>query len=256
MNRTPIEWCDFTWNPVVGCSRGCEWCYARRQAKRMRQRCTQCYRFKPHLHLERLDQPFQRKTPAKIFVCSMGELFDPALPVEATLCVVAQIAVTPWHTFMVLTKRPDLMYDTLWGERGVDIEAERPYLLRGDSIPNAWLGVSVTNQGDADERMLALLECNAPVRFVSYEPAHGPVEFGFLGTTRHSLTTNVGDLINWLIIGAETGNRRDKVVPERAWIADAVSQAREAGVAVFVKDNVVAHFPEFAGIREWPKGGA
>lgn len=34
MNKSLIEWCDFTWNPVTGCQHGCLYCYAAKQANR------------------------------------------------------------------------------------------------------------------------------------------------------------------------------------------------------------------------------
>jgi len=261
MQKTAIEWCDFTWNPVVGCSRGCKWCYARRLAKRQKHRCEKCYRFEPHLHPERLDEPLKRKTPTKIFVCSMGELFDPALSFAVARDVYAIAELCRQHLFMVLTKqsaRARRFHDEWF--------ADHP------AVRNLWLGVSVTSQADANDRLPALQRCEAAVRFVSYEPVHGPVDF--LGPTACAYPPSNPDVcracedwglchgderkkawlpaIDWLIIGAETGNRRGEVVPERWWILDAIRKARDADVPVFVKDNVAAHFPEFAGIREWP----
>jgi DNA repair photolyase len=54
MNKTKIEWCDATINPVVGCLHNCPYCYARRQARRRKNECYLCYEFIPHDHLERL----------------------------------------------------------------------------------------------------------------------------------------------------------------------------------------------------------
>jgi len=245
-----IEWCDYSWNPVVGCTRGCEYCYARRQAKRQKHNCQECYEFTPHFHPERLDDNGLRsKKPRNIFLGSMGELFDPNLchcgaahgdiffsPAEQVVnTVLSTCRIYPQHVFQILTKRPDLA-------------------AAFDFPPNVWLGTSIATQADADERIPLLLKCKAAVRFVSYEPMHGPVsveEWVWI-QDRRDYGDPGRDGIDWLILGAETGNRKGKVVPERAWVADAIAQARDAGVPVFVKSNIVKIYPEFAGIQEFP----
>ena len=173
MNRTKakkIGWADYTWNPVVGCTKGCDYCYARRQAKRFKKKCGLCYYFTPHLHLSRLNDPdLGRKKLARIFLGSMGELFDPddriitgtthRVPARSAVTLVLQhVAGHPRHTFIILTKRPD---------------RAKEY----DFPPNVWLLTSIENQPTADERIPQLLECKASVLGVSYEPAHGPVDY-------------------------------------------------------------------------------
>ena len=220
MNKTGIEWCDYTWNPVVGCTKGCPWCYARRLAKRLR--CPECRAFVPHLHSERLVQPDQVKKPSVIFCGSMGEVFDPVISYGVREAIGDTIGRAHQHEYIILTKRPERI--------------DMP--LRG----NLTLGVSVTNQADADERKPPLLK-NWPGRKVmSYEPA-----LGALSQTRLPMGA-----LDWLIIGAQTGPKAVK--PEREWIASAVEHTCLAHVRVFVKDNIVKHYPEFAGIREWPAG--
>src|SRR3990170_1961058 len=80
MNRTKIEYLNFTWNPIAGCSGiGCavrKECWARAQSKRRKWRCTLCYVFKPHLHKERLHEPLQRKKSSRIGVTFSGDFFD------------------------------------------------------------------------------------------------------------------------------------------------------------------------------------
>ena len=220
MNRTAIEWTDFTWNPVVGCSRGCSYCYARRLAKRMKHRCQECYDFTPHMHRERLREPLTVKKPSKIFVCSMGELFDPELGwarIWGVLDAIQFAQETRRHTFQVLTKRPDIASRRL-GKVG---------------WPNMWLGVSVEDAG-AKERMWQLTHIPAGVRFVSFEPLLG--DMGVLQFRR----------IEWVIIGAQTGPGAVRTKPE--WVQGIIDQAREQDVPLFVKNNV--GWPET--IREWP----
>jgi protein gp37 len=82
MGRTKIEWTDKVWNPVTGCSKvsaGCKNCYAERQAKRFwGDRKFTDVRF----HQERLEEPLRWKKPARIFVCSMGDLFHTDVKTE------------------------------------------------------------------------------------------------------------------------------------------------------------------------------
>ena len=222
MNKTGIEWCTYTWNPAVGCTRGCPWCYARRFARR--SPCAECRAFIPHFHPERLDQPARVKKSAIIFVGSMGEMFDPVLSYGVRDAIGDAMGRANQHEYIILTKRPER----------IDMRLK----------DNLTLGVSVTNQADADERIPALLNNWHGRTVVSYEPALGLVDFGLPW----------GRSIDWLIIGAMTGPKA--VTPEREWIETAVEQARESHVPVFVKDNVVKQYPEFAGIREWPEAFA
>lgn len=226
MNKSKIEWCNFTWNPIVGCTKGCPWCYARRQAKRFKHQCQKCYDFVPHLHPERLGQPAKRKKPARIFVCSMGELFDPDLPNEKVGTVYSAMLTAPQHTWLILTKQPMRLVESLM-----------TYAPR----PNWHLLVSITNQADADERipeLLKLREYGWPVLGVSYEPALNHVDF-----TRF-------DKLDWIILGAQTGpGKRDPNVPLA--ICASLVMNQPADVPLFVKDNV----GWLDTIREYPREG-
>lgn len=207
---TKIEWTDQTWNPITGCtpvSPGCAHCYARRMAKRLAGRCG--YPAAPHefevtLHPERLNEPLGWKKPRRVFVCSMGDLFHEDVPDEYVDAVFAVMAVAEQHTFQVLTKRPERMYQwsrslytrsfrySALGNRSVSYTYSKiGEMLRAGALEygvqvgpinrsfplaNVWLGVTAETQMQANQRIPVLLSTEAKVRFVSIEPMLGPVD--------------------------------------------------------------------------------
>lgn len=231
MNRTSIEWVrnpdgtqGFTWNASVGCSRGCPYCYARRIATtRLAHLCEKCGRFEPHLHPERLDEPLRRKKPAGIFVCSMGELFDPLLPDSERERVLAVIREARQHRFYLLTKRPRWIWNS-----------DSPRFGQ-----NVWMGISC-DQRDAehdDIQRLNLLDARVETRFVSFEPLLGPGAY-------------VNTWLDWIIIGAQTGPNAIK--PKREWVTQIIEQADAAGIPVFIKDNLIRIYPDLPHRQEMP----
>ena len=179
---TKIEWTDHSWNPVTGCtniSPGCNHCYAEKIVQR----------FKPHLwnhvtlHPDRIKIGPGWKPGQRIFLCSMGDLFHSAVPFEFIAEVFAFMQVHQELTFQVLTKRPGrMMYfaNVYWPQWYATV----PRRTRdGRVLPplrwptNVWAGTSVENQKYA-ARLDLLLQVPAPIRFVSYEPALEPVDFG------------------------------------------------------------------------------
>ena len=216
MGDTAISWTDKTWNPLTGCTRvsaGCDHCYAfqlhdtRHVAwKRGRMPTAAPQYHQPfsrvQLFPERLTQPLHWRKPARVFVNSMSDLFHEAVPDEFICRVFAVMAISPWHTYQILTKRPERMAALLgnwrwWGEvtpamarlplpagtgqlaaamnRAADFNFERgrPGFTEPWPLPNVWLGVSVENQQAADERIPHLLRTPAAVRFISAEPLLG-----------------------------------------------------------------------------------
>lgn len=114
MGTSRIEWTEATWNPVTGCtpiSEGCEHCYAKRMATRLRGRCGYPEKepFQVTVHDERLEQPLKWGAPRKVFVCSMGDLFHEDVSDENLDDVFDVMALASHHIFMVLTKRPHRM---------------------------------------------------------------------------------------------------------------------------------------------------
>nr|VFK14574.1 MAG: Phage protein Gp37/Gp68 [Candidatus Kentron sp. LFY] len=115
-NRSAIEWTEYTWNPVTGCTKisgGCKHCYAQRMSKRLAGR----YGYPPDnpfqvtLHPDKLETPLKLRKPGMIFVCSMGDLFHDDVPFHFIDKVFDTMWRTPWHTYQLLTKRPERMVD-------------------------------------------------------------------------------------------------------------------------------------------------
>ncbi len=155
MNKTKIEYVDFTWNPLVGCTQGCPYCFARRLATtRLVHLCKQCGEFVPHLHEERLDQPYSVRKPALIFADSMSDWWSPGVKMKWRSLAIQAMRDANAHRFVVLTKRPDLIHP-----------------MTGVGWPdNAWLGVSITSGLDW-WRWEALAKLPGHIhKFISVEP--------------------------------------------------------------------------------------
>lgn len=284
---TKIEWTDETWNPVTGCtkvSQGCKNCYAERlwpkvagaEAKRTGEPARDFTAVR--CHPERLDAPLHWKKPRRIFVNSMSDLFhedvhdefivrvfDVMRQCENGFMSVPPRAVTS-HTFQILTKRPERMYNFCSRLRFSGLDARGMYLALEESekgfnpmtaLRNVHLGVSVEDQPTADERIPLLLQTPAALRFVSYEPALGPVDFSqwlsprghvnwgdnenptrqdqiaILAIAKSAHRQIGGRLIEWLIAGGESGpNARP---PHPHWFASVRDQCAAADVPFFFK---------------------
>jgi protein gp37 len=212
-DKSAIEWCDATWNFLVGCSKvseGCRNCYAIRSVKRMSGNPVFGHRYqglvtdlpvlnwtgKVTLVEELLSRPLHWTRPRKIFVNSQSDLFHPDVPDEWIDKAFGVMARTPRHTYQILTKRPERMADYLLSTPAKDLHARvtraglrvTGEILIGDldplygpivwewPLPNVWLGTSIEDQRAADERIPHLLKTPAAVRFLSCEPLLGPVD--------------------------------------------------------------------------------
>lgn len=282
--QTSIEWVvevarqngggGQTWNPLRGCSRispGCKRCYAERIAGRYS---------KPHksgkkgefegfailnngeahwtgrveLLPDKLTEPLKRRKPTVYFI-SMSDLFHEKLSNEDIDQVFSVMALTPWHLYLILTKRAERMAEYLGnGQTLTRIEQamDQPKWIKlpaGKSfrrwpetwpLPNVWLGVSVENQQYADERISHILRTPAAKRFVSYEPALGPVDFpsDVLGAERcgggHVTRSS---RIDWVIYGEESGPGARPA--ELDWFRSARDQCVAAGVPFFGKQTAI-----------------
>lgn len=280
---TKIEWVQNsdgsqgrTWNPITGCSKvseGCRFCFAERMAHRLAGRYG--YPEYPHhfdvtLHPDKLDVPLRRKKPTTYFVCSMSDLFHEDVPDEFILRVFDTIAVTPQHTYQILTKRPRRMLDFLmWWQIAQHHNTGSPLPLK-----NAWLGISCENQATADERIPILLQIPAAVHYVSLEPLLEAIDLrGWMWDGvdrrdhpkygRYEYPTGA---LSWTIIGGESGpDARPMMIN---WAEDIVGQCQAADVPVFMKQvgtwaakqgrykshkgNDPAEWPRALRVREMP----
>ncbi len=236
-----IEWCDEVWNPVTGCTQisdGCRNCYAKRMANRLRGRYgyPSDEPFRVTFHPDRLHIPAHWKKPRRIFVCSMGDICHDDVTWNQMFSVFQMAGMIKWHKFIFLTKRPQRMYRELCGDLGIHLQ--RQSWCNEWPLKNLWLGVSVEDQKTADERIPILLQIPVAVRFVSYEPALGPVDFAgddgghhFFPFENEQGTVTPG--IDWLIAGCESGPHRRPAKIE--WFRSVKDQCVESGTPYFLK---------------------
>jgi protein gp37 len=185
--QSKIEWTEATWNPVRGCQKvspGCKHCYAETFAERFRNVPGHPYEhgFDPRLVPEKLLEPLRWSTPKTIFVNSMSDLFQDAVPDKYIDAVATVMLRANWHTYQVLTKRADRLQQLLSTK-----------LQAAAKAPHIWWGVSVEDKKYGVPRIDQLRRAPASVRFLSIEP----------------LLEDLGPLnlegIHWVIVGGESG---------------------------------------------------
>ena len=212
-DKTGIEWTDATWNPVTGCTKvspGCAHCYAEAITLRFKRGGP----FLPgkttvRLHPERLVQPAQWQTSRMIFVNSMSDLFHEQVPFAFVDEVFKVMEACSWHTYQVLTKRPERMLEYAQSSFG-----------REGWPSHVWAGVSVENQYWADRRVPLLSQVPAAVRFLSCEPLLKPLKLDLQG-------------VHWVIVGGESGHRARPM--DAFWVRDIRDQCLAAKVPFFFK---------------------
>jgi len=247
--KNKIGWCNMTWNPVWGCLNNCEYCYARKVAKRFWKKVYeiefQYYykkhptwawtgdqylgmkRFKPTFLESQFDKKFPKK-PQRIFVGSMSEIaFWEREWVEK---VIEKVKQYPQHTFQFLTKYPS---------------AYQKY----EFPDNCWLGVTLTENYEYGEPgrwdFWQFKQYNKNnLKFVSFEPL----------LKRMNLIYYLNlEGIDWVIIGAETWNRKGKIIPRLDWVLEIVRYCEHNKIPVYIKDNVIKYYAECKGYKEFPK---
>lgn len=242
MKKTKIDWCDSTWNPVTGCMHGCEYCYARSMAKRFAgythdedknpvsiecsigiqeldrpkyigmpsklRKAPYPFNFTPTLHHYKLNEPKKWITPRNIFVCSMADLFGEWVPDEWIDAVFDACAAAPQHLYLFLTKNP----------------ARLLTLGKAGKLPmgrNMWYGTSITRH-DQQYFYSAYHHC-----FLSIEPIHE--DFG---------KGEIDNGVEWVIVGAETGNRKGRIIPKKGWIDNIAEICAENDIPLFMKESL------------------
>lgn len=274
MAKSKIEWTEFSWNPIFGCTKissGCKNCYAERTARRLAHmgqsnykmvvqdgRWNNCVVWDPSL----LERPLHWRKPRRIFVCSMSDLFHEDVPLDFQIEVFDTIQKCQRHIFMVLTKRPENMLEFFGGSSGAGLNCA--------PLPNVWLGVSCSNQADADKNIPILLQIPAAVHYVSFEPLLEGIDLigknksrmgkkGYLPnylkpffckecgrhlTTPPSTVTQMcgycggnsfvmRKTIDWVIVGGESGPGARPMHPQ--WVRDIRDDCVKAGVPFFFK---------------------
>lgn len=240
MNKTKIDWADYTWNPITGCNHNCYYCYARKQSQRFSgdirlnkerkelyqvQECIYVlenpfpapnsrilsypFGFEPTYHKYRLDFPEKKKTPSNIFVGSMSDIFGSWIPDEIICEIFAACEKGPQNNYLFLTKNYS---------RYVELH-EKGLLPARD---NMWYGISITDNNSAWRgKILPLQAYNT---FISIEPMLEEIE-----------PCNV-PLAQWIILGAMTNNRK-KVMPQKEWI-DRIVNAVGNNIPIFMKESI------------------
>ncbi|GHU51693.1 hypothetical protein AGMMS49975_05950 [Clostridia bacterium] len=264
MKNTKIDWADATWNPVTGCNHDCQYCYARGIAKRFAgfesrsggeiipngkgvarlsgnrelvkvtdsiyatthgeplhvfgrqpqkrtkngswQKAVYPYGFEPTLHRYNLDvvKAVGRK-PKTVFVCSMADLFGEWVQIDWIKAVFDACQNAPQHRYLFFTKNP-ARFNSLYDE-----------MPKGE---NFYYGYSKA-QGEIQGFRT---DINS---FVSIEPLLGEVSISPLAH------------LNWIIVGAETGNRKGKITPKREWLDEILAYSEQTDTPVFMKDSLL-----------------
>lgn len=253
--KSNIQWTDATWNIARGCTKvdeDCKFCYMYRDS-------FESTRYNP-LDIVKtktvFNMPLKLKEPSKIFTCSLTDFFHEAIDGYRNEAwdIIRQC---PQHTFQILTKRPERIINHLpqyWEE------------IRR----RVWLGTSV-GSGKSIQRIFDLISPVQPgIKFLSLEPLHGMIEIPFDDFI--DFGHRVNDLIDWVIIGGESGNETGKYryrPCELRWIEKIVSDCQFYEIPVFVKQmgtylskqlgmsdrhgGNINEFPKNLQIREFPK---
>jgi protein gp37 len=271
--NSKIEWLDggATWNPVTGCLHGCPYCYAKRDVNRFAgknkktkerihslnvpeykeiehydngcasimasitppeiklRRIAWPFGFEPTFYRYRLDEPQHTKKPQNIFVCSMADLFGNWVPDEWIKEVFKACEKAPQHRYLFLTKNQN---------RYIELNKKRLLPMRC----NFWYGTTTTTE---ESRYYWSENHNF---FISMEPIMSEFTDFYTEVQRF---IGAPMYLPWVIVGAETGNRKGKVIPERKWIENIVNQCRRTKTAIFLKDSLAEIWGEPL-IQEYP----
>ncbi len=236
-----IGWCDLTFNPVWGCLNNCEYCYARKIANFRYKRMIEIefnHYWKKHPtwawtgdHLSGLkdfkitfleaqfDKKFPQKTQ-KIFIGSMSEI--KYWKNEWMEMVLEKIRQYPQHIFQFLTKFPGVY---LWYKFPV----------------NCWLGITITDTRNYDYLEYQKFKISNPdnLKFICFEPLLNEISIDL-------------ENVDWVILGAETGNRKDRIFAKRHWIESILINCYKKGIPVYIKDSIIKWQPQLKKFKQFP----
>ena len=257
MSKTKIEWCDVTINPLIGCSKispACDNCYAINMARRLQSMGTRGYNGvvesgnwtgKINFVRSELDKPKKWKKSKKIFIGSMTDIFHENVMYDALLDIFTMIALNPQHTFIILTKRPKKMrafIDSEWYTgipeyvRDLNKITNQNHEVPGLPLKNLWIGVTVENQEQCDNRLPILEDVSAAVKFISVEPMLSKIK----------LSESQRKILDWVIVGGESGTGARPMSGE--WVDSLYYQCDREDLGL---ENIPFFFKQWG---EWTSG--
>lgn len=227
--NSKIEWTTHTFNPWIGCQKvspGCDHCYAETQNN---FRKWNGGTWGPHAPRTRTSEANWRKPlqwareagidRPRVFCASLADIFDNQAPPAWRMDLFALIECTPELDWLLLTKRPE------------NIRKMAPIFWQG-AMPNVWLGTTCEDQEHYDRRWSILMQVPAAVRFISYEPAIGPLRLPYVrgADCYHDRSAHP----DWIICGGESGGPNARYMqPE--WAADLKRDCEDRDIAFFMK---------------------
>jgi len=215
MNKTKIEWCDYTINPVKGlCPMACSYCYARAMYRR--------FKWNPEIRFEPIRDADLPKKPSLIFVGSTMELFGEWVDASWLDSIFRSVEDSPYHTFIFLTKLPQNL--TKWN----------PFPR------NCWVGVSVTRADMFDDALNGLDDIHCSKRFISAEPLLQSLIPD--GLNKIDFSSYLAGTLDWVICGAQTPPSK-KTTPKLEWIQEIVEACDKARIPIFLKNNLTKGLP-------------
>ncbi len=202
-------------NLVIGCTIGCSYCYARNNVRRFHMIDD----FEKPEYFPRKLRLMEKKRPQNFLLTGMSDfsLWEPEWREE----IFSKMSQNPQHQYLFLTKRPEMIQFST-------------------ALDNAWFGVTVTASKEK-ERIQALRE---------------HIQGGHYHVTFEPMFDNIGDVdlsgVEWVVIGTETGRRKNKSVSRPEWVWNLTDQAKALGIPVFMKEDLLPVMGEDQMIQELP----
>lgn len=240
MSKTKIDWSDYCYNPIWGCNNSCNFCYARKFAKRFgravakqnnlsEEETQNLIHFKPTFLQKNFSKPFPKK-PSRIFINSMSDFTNWQ---ESWIDdVFEKISNHPEHTFILLTKNYHWYYEFFFPYP----ELHTRNILRGVSAIHQTIIDAIPEYHIEFKKYL-----DGYIDFLSIEPIAGPIKL-----------TKPYRKLRWIVVGAETGNRKDKLIPKTEWLLEIFEFAKKYNIPLFLKNNLANYWPGEL-IQEFPK---